>query len=143
MLLVRSINKGNLLNPNHHHYLEANNLYSIWLNKIFCCQFFNCQGDFIYTFISEGTTVNKEMHIDILGRLREAFRRKCLEKRRTKSLFLLHENAPLHRSVVVKDFLAKNNVTTPEHTPYPHDLASADFYLFPRMKLTLKGRRFL
>jgi hypothetical protein len=28
------------------------------------------------------------------------------------------------------------------HTPYSPDLASCDFFLFPKMKLKLKGRRF-
>jgi hypothetical protein len=30
---------------------------------------------------------------------------------------------------LVKDFLAKNNVTAREHAPYSLDLAAADFYL--------------
>jgi hypothetical protein len=34
-------------------------------------------------------------------------------------LFLLHDNAPAHWSVLFKDFLAQTNVTTLEH---PHNL---------------------
>ena len=34
------------------------------------------------------------------------------DKWRTNSWFLLHNNAPAHRSVLFKDFLAKSNVTT-------------------------------
>jgi hypothetical protein len=33
-------------------------------------------------------------------------------------------------------------VTTLEHPPYTSDSAAADFYLFLRLKSTLKGRRF-
>jgi hypothetical protein len=44
---------------------------------------------------------------------------KSREKWRTKSRFLLHGNALVHRSVLVKDFLAKNDVTTLE---LPHTL---------------------
>jgi hypothetical protein len=40
--------------------------------------FFDCQGVVHYKFITEGKTVNKEMHIDILRRLGVAFRRKRL-----------------------------------------------------------------
>jgi hypothetical protein len=54
---------------------------------------------------------------------------------------LIHDNAPAHRSVLVKDFVAKNNVTTLEHLRYSPDLASADIYLFPRLRSALKGRR--
>jgi hypothetical protein len=42
----------------------------------------------------------------------------------------------------VKDFLTKNNVTTLEHSSYSSHLAPADFYLFPGLKSSLKGRRF-
>jgi len=41
-----------------------------------------------------------------------------------------------------QDFLEKNNVTTLEHPPYSPELASVDFYPFPRLKSALKGRRF-
>jgi histone-lysine N-methyltransferase SETMAR len=58
------------------------------------------------------------------------------------SWFLLHDNAPTHRSVLFKDFLAKIKVTTMEHPPYSPDLAAADFYPFPQLKSALKGRHF-
>jgi transposase len=51
------------------------------------------------------------------------------------------DNAPTHRSVLFKDFLAKNNVTALEYPPHSPDLAAADCCLFPRLKLTLMGRR--
>jgi len=57
-------------------------------------------------------------------------------------MFLLHDNAPAHRSVLVKDFLAKNKVTISEHPPHSPGLATADFYLFPRIKSATKGRVF-
>jgi len=55
--------------------------------------------------------------------------------------FLLHDNAPAHRSVLVKDFLAKNNVTTLQHPPHSPDLAPTDFTFRP-LKPALKVRRF-
>jgi len=36
----------------------------------------------------------------------------------------------------------KNKVTVIPHPPYSPDLAPCDFFLFPKMKLKLKGRRF-
>ena len=82
------------------------------------------------------------MYTDILRRLGDAVRRKCPEKWRTNFWFLLHDNAPTHLSVLVKDFLAKNKVTTMEHPPYSPDLATANVYLFPQLKSGLKERRF-
>jgi hypothetical protein len=59
-----------------------------------------------------------------------------------KHWFLLHDNAPAHRSYLVTDFLAKNNVKTLQHTPYSLNLALADFYLFLQLKSALKGWHF-
>jgi len=78
------------------------------------------------------------MHSDTLRPLRDAVRRKRPKKRRTNCWF--HDNAPAHRSVLVKDFLAENNITTLEHPSSSSDLAAADFYLFPQLKSAPKGR---
>jgi len=87
-------------------------------------------------------TERKETHIDILRRIRDGDRTKRPEKWRTNSWFFLHDNAPAHRSLLVKDLLAKNSVTTLEHPPYCPDLSPVDFYLCRRLKSELKGRRF-
>jgi hypothetical protein len=58
----------------------------------------------------------------MLRRFLDAVSRKDREKWRTNKWFILHDNAPAHRSVLVKDFLARNNVTTLKH---PYKLAQA------------------
>jgi len=85
--------------------------------------------------------VKKEIYVDISRRLRDAVKRKLPEKWGTNSWFLIHDNAPAHWSLLIKDFLAKN-VTTLVHPAYFPHLAPADYYLFSRPKSTLKGRRF-
>jgi len=82
------------------------------------------------------------MYTDIFRRLRDAVRRKRPENWKTNSSFLLHDNVPAHRSVLVKDFLAKKNMTTLDHPPYSPGLAAADFCLYPWLKSAQKGRRF-
>jgi hypothetical protein len=47
------------------------------------------------------------------------------------SWFLLYDNAPAHRLLLVKDLAAKNNVTTLQHPPYSSHQASSDFYVLP------------
>jgi transposase len=59
-----------------------------------------------------------------------------------QQLFLLNDDTAAHRPVLVKDFLTENTVTALEHPLYCPDLAAAAFYLFPRLKSALKGRRF-
>jgi hypothetical protein len=69
--------------------------------------------------LPEIAAVNKDTYIP--RGLREAVRKKRPEKLGTNDWFLLHYNAPAHQSALVKDFLAKKNVTTfelPTHTPY-------------------------
>ena len=86
--------------------------------------------------------MNIEICFDILRRLGDAVRRKRPEKWRNNSWFLLRDSAAAHRLGLVRDFLAKSNVSTQQHPPYYPDLASADSYLFCRLTSALKGRRF-
>ena len=72
----------------------------------------------------------QKIYIDVLRRFWDAIRRKHREKWKTNSWFLLHDNAPAHRSVLVNDFLAKNNITVLWHPPSSPNLAAAVFYLF-------------
>jgi len=55
---------------------------------------------------------------------------------------LHHDNVPAHTSLIVREFLTKINMSTVPHPAYSPDLAPCDFYVFPKMKLQLKGRRF-
>ena len=58
------------------------------------------------------------------------------------SWFLLHDNAPVHRAVAVQEFLARKKVCVLNHPPYSPDLSPCDYFLFPKLKLPLKGRLF-
>jgi hypothetical protein len=79
---------------------------------------------------------------DIIRRLWAAVRRKRPEKMENQHVVLLHDNAPAHRSVLVKDFLAKNNVTELQHPSCSPDLSASDYYLFSRLTSATKGRHF-
>jgi transposase len=57
--------------------------------------------------------------------------------------WLFHDdNAPSHRVLITHEFLAHNSIITLPHPPYSPDLAPCNFFLFSKMKLKLKGRRF-
>jgi len=56
---------------------------------------------------------------------------------------LHHDNAPTHTSLVVREFLTKNNMTTVPHPAYSPDLAPCDLYVFAKMKRRLKGQCFV
>jgi transposase len=58
---------------------------------------------------------------------------------------LHHDNAPAHFTALVQAFffLAKHHITQVCQPPYSPDLAPSDFWLFPKLKSPLKGRRFV
>ncbi|UYV62707.1 hypothetical protein LAZ67_2001650 [Cordylochernes scorpioides] len=56
---------------------------------------------------------------------------------------LLHDNAPAHRDIIVQDYLAKHSVSVLSHPPYSTNIAQCDFFFFLKLKMMLKGRRFL
>jgi len=41
-----------------------------------------------------------------------------------------------------RDFLAKNKTVIMPQSPYSPDLAPCDFFLFPKLKIPMKGKRF-
>jgi transposase len=53
-----------------------------------------------------------------------------------------HDNAPSHSLFLVHDFLAKQGMTVLPQPLYSPDLVPANFFLFPKLKSMLKGRRF-
>ena len=60
---------------------------------------------------------------------------------KNNSWLLHHDNAPAHTSLLVREFLTKNNTVRTPQLPYSSDMATCDFFLFPKIERTLKGRR--
>jgi len=92
-------------------------------------------------FVPPGMTVNADFYCDVLRRLRENMPHKRPQKWQNQKLIIHHDNAPAHRSFKISQFLAKNSMTVVPHPPYSPDLAPCDFFLFPKLKLRMKGRR--
>jgi transposase len=55
---------------------------------------------------------------------------------------LHHGNAPAHVSLIIRNYLAKHQISVVPHPPHSPDLAPPDFSLLPKLKTSLKGRRF-
>ena len=47
-----------------------------------------------------------------------------------------------HNAAIIKTFLADRNVALLHHPPYSPDLAPGDYFLFSKLKFSLKGRHF-
>ena len=104
--------------------------------------FFDIRGVVHREFVPQGQTVNAEFYCTILKRLREDIRRKRPELWRDGNWVLHHDNAPAHSALKTREFFGCTNTIVAPHPPYSPDLAPCDFFLFPKMKFKLKGRRF-
>jgi histone-lysine N-methyltransferase SETMAR len=79
---------------------------------------------------------------EILPRLHKYY-----QKRRPKTGFkgikLWHDNVPAHKAKATQDYLQRHKVVVLLHPAYSPDLTPCDFFLFPKLKDALSGRRFL
>jgi hypothetical protein len=62
-------------------------------------------------------------------------------KENTQKWILQNDNAPVHDALRVHEFLAKKSITKMDHPPCSPHLAPCDFWLFPKLKIALKGQR--
>ena len=85
-------------------------------------------------------TVNGKFYCEVLRRMRENVRCKRPQMQKNGDWLLHHDNAPAHTSLVLREFLTKNNMTTLPQSAHLPDLAPRNFYMFPKMKPWLKRR---
>ena len=104
--------------------------------------FFDAEGVIHREFVPEGQKVNTEFYVGVLDQLLKRIRWVKTAKFQSNEWFLLHDNAPSHNAAIVKKFLANRNVAVLHLPPYSPDLAPADYFLFPKLKFSLKGRHF-
>jgi hypothetical protein len=81
------------------------------------------------------------MYANELRRLRQEIARKRRGKL-TQGVLLLHDNAPADTSSVAIAAATDCGFELLLHPQYSPDFAPSDFYLFPKLKIKLRGRRF-
>ena len=110
--------------------------------KVLLTVFFDCRGMVHHKFLPRGKTINEKYYLQVMRNLREAIRQKRPDLWKNKNWLLHDDNAPAHTSLFVRNFLAKNNTLMMPQPPYSPDLAPCDFFLFPKLKRPMKGRRY-
>ena len=85
-------------------------------------------------WLPTGQTVNKEYYVEVLREFRKRFRQKRPALFKSGHWHFHQDNAPVHNSIFVTDYLTKIGIKTVPHTPYSRDLAPCDFCLFPKLR---------
>jgi len=105
--------------------------------KVMLVVLFDWKGIVHHEFVSHVRMENKQLW---------AFEGCCARKRpelwENQTCMLHQDDAPVHASLLIRSYLAKHQKSVVPHPPYSPDLAPADFFLFPKLKTTSKGRRF-
>jgi histone-lysine N-methyltransferase SETMAR len=107
--------------------------------KIMLIVFFGSRRVVYHEYAPQGTTITKEYYQEVLHRLRDNVRRKRQDLWAATTWQLHHNNAPTNSSYLIQTSLAKHSSPVVRQAPYYPDMAPCDFWLFPKLKMPLKG----
>ena len=110
--------------------------------KFLMIPFFDSTGMIYMHWIPTGPTINKEYYVEVLKEFRKRFRRKMPALFKSGQWHFHQDNAPVHNFILLTDYLTKIGIKTGPHRPYSPDLASCDFWFFPKLKEKLRGCRY-
>ena len=103
--------------------------------------FLDWEHVFHHKYTLPGQKVNKEYYLHV-HQLRDAIWWKQTQGWATGDWQFHHNNTPTHASHSTQSFLKKHQITQVTRTPYNLELVPCDFWLFPKLKSPLKGKRF-
>jgi hypothetical protein len=100
--------------------------------------FFDSQGIVHKELVPDGKTVNSEFYKGVMDHLLKRIERVRPAAFCCRDFFLLHDNAPSQKSVSVCLFLHQKCYNPLSH-PVLSRLPPPDYFLFPKLKMKLKG----
>ena len=103
--------------------------------------FFDCCGILFDQAVPVGQTVNGDYYLIVLRKVQRAIRDKRPSLHEAGPI-LLQDNAAPHRKKSDLQALQSWSWEILPHPPYSPDLSPCDFFLFPRIKEPMRGRRF-
>ena len=106
------------------------------------CVFLRQQGNYSPRVCPWGTNCHWKFLFECSGTPMEEDRPCTARVLSIRQFVFLHDNVPLHRAVAVQEFLARKQVCVLHHPSYSPDLSPCDYFIFPKLKLPLKGRLF-
>ena len=84
--------------------------------------------------IGQRVRVRVTTYVEVLREFRRRFRQKRPALLKSSQWHFHEDNAPVHSSILVTDYLTKMGSKTVLHLPYSLDLAPCDFWLFPKLR---------
>ena len=111
-------------------------------HKLLMIPFFDSTGMIYMHWILTGQTVNKEYYVDVLREIRKRFSQKRPALFKSGQWHFHQDNAPVHNSILVTDYLTKTGVKTVPHHSYSPDFDPWDFRLFFKLKEKLRSCRY-
>ena len=115
---------------------------SLSTKKVLYAIFFSGEGVAIKVPVKKGKSITGKYYKDVVLKKLKKYYQKRRPTTGFKHVRLLHDNAPAHTSAIVTAFLKKEKVTVLPHPPYSPDLAPCGFFLFPKLKAFLAGRKY-
>jgi len=111
--------------------------------KVMAAAFFNQEGLIDLVRLEKGRTVTADWYSTVcLDSVLQRVTDNHKSSLRVANLILHHDNASSHTAGLTKDYLRNRKVEVLNHPAYSPDLAPCDFYLFPKVKDLLRGKRF-
>ena len=107
---------------------RANSPTNFWWSS------FDRTGKINMHWVPTGQTVNKEYYVEVLREFWKRFRRKRPALFKSGQWHFHQDNAPVHNTILVKDYLTKMGIKTVPQPPLSPDLAPCDFCLFSKLK---------
>ena len=105
-----------------------------YTHKHLMIPFFDSTGMIYIHWVPTGQTVNKEYYVEVLREFRKRFHRKRPALFKSGQWHFQQDNAPVHNSILVTDYLTKMGIKTVPQPPYSRDLSPCDFCLFPKLR---------
>jgi len=108
--------------------------------KVMVTVFWDAEEIVLVDYLEHGSTITGPYYADLIGKVLAALKENRRGKLRRGVLFH-QDNAPAHTSSVALAAI-RNAGFELHHPPYSPHLAPSDFYVFPKLKEFMKGRKF-
>ena len=102
--------------------------------QTFADPFLDSSGMIYEHWLPTGQIINKEYYVEVLREFRKRFLGKRPALFKSAQWYFHQDNALVHYSILVTDYLTKMGINTVPQPPYSPDLAPCDFWLFPKLR---------